>query len=61
FYPKSTNFKIVKGEDFQKAVDLINHRPRKSLDYRPLTKYSLLHQTPLHFIFELAELRWFMP
>ena len=34
FYPKSTNFKIVKEEDFQKAVNLINHRPRKSLDYR---------------------------
>ena len=34
FYPKSTNFKIVKEEDFQKAVDFINHRPRKSLDYR---------------------------
>ena len=34
FYPKSTNFKIVKEEEFQKIVNLINHRPRKSLDYR---------------------------
>lgn len=34
FYPKSTNFRIVKEEDFQKVVQLINHRPRKSLDYR---------------------------
>jgi IS30 family transposase len=34
FYPKSTNFKIVEEEDFQKIVNLINHRPRKSLDYR---------------------------
>jgi len=34
FFPKSTNFKIVKKEDFQKVVNLINHRPRKSLDYR---------------------------
>jgi len=34
FYPKSTNFRTVKEEDFQKAVDFINHRPRKSLDYR---------------------------
>ena len=33
FYPKSTNFKIVKEENFQKVVTLINHRPRKSLDY----------------------------
>ena len=34
FYPKSKNFKIVKEEDFQKAVDSSNRRPRKSLDYR---------------------------
>ena len=34
FYPKSTNFKIIKEEHFQKVVNLINHRPRKSLDYR---------------------------
>jgi len=34
FYPKSTNFKMVKEEDFQEVIDLINHRPRKSLDYR---------------------------
>jgi IS30 family transposase len=34
FYPKSTNFRIIKEEDFQKVVDFINHRPRKSLDYR---------------------------
>jgi IS30 family transposase len=36
FYPKSTNFKIVKEEDFQKAVDFMSQRPRKSLDYRNL-------------------------
>lgn len=34
FFPKGTNFKIVKPEALQKVVDLINHRPRKSLDYR---------------------------
>ena len=34
FYSKSINFKIVKEEDFQKVVDFINHRARKSLDYR---------------------------
>jgi IS30 family transposase len=34
FFPKGTNFKIVKPEALQKAADLINHRPRKSLDYR---------------------------
>jgi IS30 family transposase len=34
FYPKSTNFKIVKEDKFQKVLNLINNRPRKSLDYR---------------------------
>jgi transposase, IS30 family len=34
FFPKKTNFKIVRPEALETAVDLINHRPRKSLDYR---------------------------
>jgi len=34
FFPKGTNFKTVKPQALQTAVDLINHRPRKSLDYR---------------------------
>jgi IS30 family transposase len=34
FFPKGTNFKITKPVELQRAVDLINHRPRKSLDYR---------------------------
>lgn len=46
FYPKSTNFNIVKEEDFQRAVDFINHRPRKSLDYR----------TPYEVFFASSEL-----
>jgi len=41
FFPKGTNFKIVKPEALQRAVDLINHRPRKSLDYR--TPYEVLY------------------
>lgn len=40
FFPKGTNLKIVKPEQLQKVVDLINHRPRKSLDYR--TPYEVL-------------------
>lgn len=40
FFPKGTNFKIVKPETLMHAVDLINHRPRKSLDYR--TPYEVL-------------------
>jgi IS30 family transposase len=34
FFPKGTNFKIAKPEELQKAVDMLNNRPRKSLDYR---------------------------
>ena len=34
FFPKQTNFKIVKPEALEKAVTLINNRPRKSLDYK---------------------------
>ncbi len=34
FSPKHTNFRIVKPEALVKVVLLINHRPRKSLDYR---------------------------
>jgi IS30 family transposase len=34
FFPKQTNFKIVKPEALEKAMTLINNRPRKSLDYK---------------------------
>ena len=44
FFPKGTNFKIVKAELLQQVVDLINHRPRKSLDYR--TPYEVLYSQP---------------
>jgi transposase, IS30 family len=40
FFPKGTNFKIVHPEHVQKVADLINHRPRKSLDF--LTPYEVL-------------------
>jgi IS30 family transposase len=41
FFPKGTNFKIVKPEEVKKAVDLINNRPRKSLDYQ--TPYEVFY------------------
>jgi IS30 family transposase len=44
FFPKGTNFKIVKPEALKRVVDLINHRPRKSLDYR--TPYEVLYPQP---------------
>lgn len=34
FFPKRTDFKIVTPEALEKAVNLINNRPRKSLDYQ---------------------------
>jgi transposase, IS30 family len=34
FFPKGTNFLITSSSEIENAVDLINHRPRKSLDYR---------------------------
>lgn len=34
FFPKGTNFKIVKQQQVDEVVELINDRPRKSLDYR---------------------------
>lgn len=34
FFPKGTDFKEVKQKDVDEAVKLINHRPRKALDYR---------------------------
>jgi IS30 family transposase len=44
FFPKGTNFKIVKPEALKNVVDLINHRPRKSLDYR--TPYEVFCSHP---------------
>jgi IS30 family transposase len=41
FFPKQTNFRIVKPEALAKAVTLINHRPRKSLDYQ--TPYEVFY------------------
>jgi transposase, IS30 family len=41
FFPKGTNFKTVKEEELQKIVDLINNRPRKSLDYS--TPYEIFY------------------
>ena len=34
FFPKQTNFRIVKPEALATAVALIDHQPQKSLNYR---------------------------
>jgi len=42
FFPKKTSFANVTQEDVDKAVRLINHRPRKRLGY--LTPYEVFHE-----------------
>jgi IS30 family transposase len=44
FFPKGTNFKIVKPEEVQKAVELINNRPRKCLAYQ--TPFEVFYKVP---------------
>jgi len=41
FFPKGTDFRLVTQEDVDLAVFLLNHRPRKCLDFR--SPYHLLH------------------
>lgn len=44
FFPKGTNFSDITQEDIDWAVDLINHRPRKRLNYR--TPHDVFHGIP---------------
>jgi transposase, IS30 family len=41
FFPKGTNFRTVTHEELKKIVDLINNRPRGSVDYR--TPYEVFY------------------
>lgn len=41
FFPKWTDFSKVSEEEIQKAIDIINHKPRKSLNY--LCAYEAFH------------------
>jgi IS30 family transposase len=34
YFPKKTNFRVIKPEQLENVVELVNHRPRKSLDYQ---------------------------
>jgi transposase, IS30 family len=45
FVPKGKSFNIKMSEEFQEYVKLINHRPRKSLDYR--TPYEVFFSVPV--------------
>lgn len=44
FFPKGTNFSDITQEEIDWAVDLINHRPRKRLNYR--TPHDVFHGIP---------------
>ncbi|MFA5799725.1 MAG: IS30 family transposase [Candidatus Peribacteraceae bacterium] len=41
FFPTGTNFSDITQENIDWAVDLINHRPRKRLNYR--TPHEVFH------------------
>jgi transposase, IS30 family len=45
FVPKGKSFNIKMAEEFREYVELINHRPRKSLDYR--TPYEVFFSIPV--------------
>lgn len=42
FFPKKTKFATITQRDIQKAVRLLNHRPRKRLNYK--TPYEIFYQ-----------------
>ncbi|WP_156179574.1 IS30 family transposase, partial [Jeotgalibaca dankookensis] len=48
FFPKRTNFDHVEQEELQKALYLINNRPRKCLGYR--TPHEVFMKGVLHLI-----------
>ena len=41
YFPKNTNFKTIHQQELQRAVDKLNHRPRKCLGYR--TPYEVFY------------------
>jgi IS30 family transposase len=51
FFPKGTDFRTVSQEELDHAVDLINNRPRRSLNYR--TPAEVLESiTSTHYAFQ---------
>ena len=45
FFPKKTDFSKVSDAEIQNAIDLINRKPRKSLQY--LSAYEVFHNITL--------------
>ena len=52
FFPKGTDFSLLTDRQLQKAVDSINHRPTKILNYR--TPAELPAETLVHLDVEFA-------
>ncbi len=50
FFPKKTNFATITQKDIQKAVRLLNHRPRKRLNYA--TSYEVFYKKENCFTLE---------
>jgi len=48
YYPKKTLFNNIKREELQRAVEQINHRPRKRLNYK--TPYEVFNSVQLRTI-----------
>lgn len=48
YFPKGKDLSKYTEEDIQKAVNELNHRPRKCLGYR--TPYEVYHNKTLHLI-----------
>lgn len=46
FFPKWTDFSLISEEEIQEAIRIINHKPRKSLNY--LCAYEAFHGTKLN-------------
>lgn len=53
FFPKGTDFRIVSPEDLDRAVELINNRPRRSLNFR--TPQEVLDAEIKQYAFEASD------
>ena len=53
FFPKGTDFSTVKPEELDHAVDLINNRPRRSLNFR--TPKEVLDGEIRQYAFETSD------
>ena len=47
YFPKNTDFRTLTPEDFQKVMDKLNNRPRKSLDFKTPNQVFFNHN---HFV-----------